>query len=53
MHLPKTLVKDYTIECMLVDGTTKNIDVFDNIRRMNEIVIDSLVKKITLILKKL
>lgn len=53
MHLPKTLVKDYTIECVLADGTTKNIDVLNNIKRMNEVVIDSLVKEISLIPKTL
>jgi hypothetical protein len=37
MHLPKTLVKDYTIECILADGTTKNIDVSQNIKRMNDL----------------
>lgn len=49
MHLPKTLVKDYMIEYVLADGTVKNIEVKNNIKRMNEVVIDSLVKSISLI----
>lgn len=49
MHLPKTLVKDYTIECVMFDGTVKNIEIKNNIKRMNEIVIDSLVKSISLV----
>lgn len=53
MHLPKTLVKDYTIECVMVDNTIKNIDISNNIKRMNEIVVDSLVKSISIIPKKL
>ena len=53
MHLPKTLIKDYTIECVMSDGTVKNIDITNNIKRMNEIVIDSLVKSISLIPKNL
>ncbi len=53
MHMPKTLVKDYAIEYALEDGSIKCIDITDNIRRMNEIVIDSLVKSISLIPKKL
>ena len=53
MHMPKTLVKDYTVECVLEDGSIKNMDFTDNIGRMNEIVIDSLVKSVSLIPKKL
>ena len=53
MHLPQTLVKDYTIECVMADDSVKIFEFTDNITRMNEIVIDSLVKSISLIPKAL
>ena len=53
MHLPTTLMKDYSLLLVLADGTEKSIDVTDNIQRMNEVVIDSLVKEIAFIPKKL
>jgi len=51
MCMPKTLVKSFDIEFVLRDGTVKTISFDNNIRRMNEIVIDECVKEISLIPK--
>ena len=51
--MPKTLVKDYTLRLKFADGTEKAIPVRNNIRRMNEIVIDACVKSLSLTVESL
>ena len=53
MHLPLTLVRNFEIEYELFDGSVKRMSFADNIRRMNEIIVDSLVKSISLKPQKL
>lgn len=53
MHVPHTLVKDYVLEIKLADGSIKQEEITNNIKRMNEIIIDAPVLSISFIPKKL
>ncbi len=53
MHMPTTLVKEFEVKYVLVDGTVKTIKIENNIKRMNEFVVDELVREISLIPVKL
>ncbi len=53
MHVPLSLVKEYDVVIQLADGTKKTVSIKNNIKRMNEIVIDAPVSSIALIPQKL
>ncbi len=49
MCVPKTLVKSFSLEITYSDGKTEVKHFENNIRRMNEIVIDACIKSISLV----